>query len=160
LYRVSVYASETPGVGCFDNSTVGLDPENEPQPDLALIKPLAKGGQARTSDDDYIEGAPELVVDIVGSSQSYDLHQKKDAYRRNGVDEYLALITGENRLVWWKLREEEYEEIPPADGGLLKSRVFPGLRLDAAALLRGDLKCVLAALRKGIDSPDHQAFTS
>ena len=78
------YASETPGVACFDNSTVRLDLDNEPQPDLVLLRLPGKGGQARISADDYIEGAPELVVEVVGSSRAYDLHQKKDAYRRNG----------------------------------------------------------------------------
>jgi len=155
---IVVYASETPGVECFDNSTVRLDLENEPQPDVVLIKTPAQGGQARISPDDYIEGAPELAVEISGSSQAYDLHQKKRAYRRNGVREYLAWITGENRLVWWELREEEYQEIAPAQDGLLKSGTFPGLWLDTAALLRGDLKGVLAALRLGLDCAEHRAF--
>jgi Uma2 family endonuclease len=155
---IVVYASETPGVECFDNSTVRLDLENEPQPDVVLIKTPAQGGQARISPDDYIEGAPELAVEIAGSSQAYDLHQKKRAYRRNGVREYLAWITGENRLVWWELREEEYQEIAPAQDGLLKSGTFPGLWLDTAALLRGDLKGVLAALRLGLDCAEHRAF--
>src|SRR5258708_1967524 len=52
---LGTYASESPGVECFDNSTVRLDPENEPQPDLVLIKLPIKSGQARISDDDYIE---------------------------------------------------------------------------------------------------------
>jgi len=112
--------------------------------------PPAKGGQARISEDDYIEGAPELVVEIVGSSHAYDLHQKKGAYRRNGVREYLAWITGENRLVWWELREGEYLEISADANGLLKSSVFPGLWLDTAALLRGDMKTVLAT--RGIEA--------
>ena len=155
-----VYASETPGVRCFDNCTVRLDLENEPQPDLVLVKAPAHGGQTRISHDDYLEGAPELAVEIVGSSQAYDLHQKKRAYRRNGVREYLAWITGENRLVWWELREEEYQEIAPADDGLLKSGVFPGLWLDPAALLRGDLKGLLAALRRGLDGAEHRAFVA
>jgi Uma2 family endonuclease len=154
---LGVYASETPGVQAADNATVRLDLDNEPQPDLVLLKLPAKGGQARISPDDYIEGAPELVVEIVGSSRAYDLHPKKTAYRRNGVREYLAWITGEQRLIWWELREGEYHEIAPAPDGLLQSRVFPGLWLDAAALLRGDMKTVLAALRRGLDSPEHRA---
>jgi Uma2 family endonuclease len=151
------YEAETPGVECFANATVRLDLENEPQPDLVLVKTPAKGGQTRISPEDYIEGAPELAVEIVGSSQAYDLHQKKAAYRRNGVREYLAWITAENRLVWWELREEEYEELAPAEDGLVRSKVFPGLWLDTAALLRGDLKGVLAALRRGLDSAEHRA---
>ncbi len=155
---VAGYAAETPGVECADNSTVRLDLDNEPQPDLVLFKLPARGGQARISADDYLEGAPELAVEIVGSSRSYDLYQKKGAYRRNGVREYVAWITGEQRLVWWELREGEYQEIAAAAGGLLKSGVFPGLWLDAEALLRGEMKTVLAALRRGLDSPEHRAF--
>jgi Uma2 family endonuclease len=155
-----VYASETPGVASFDNSTVRLDLDNEPQPDLVLLKLPAKAGQARISADDYIEGAPELVVEIVGSSRAYDLHAKKTAYRRNGVREYLAWITSEQRLIWWELREGEYQEIAPAANGLLQSGAFPGLWLDAGALLRGDMKAVLGALRRGLDSPEHRAFVA
>ena len=155
---LGVYTSETPGVECADNCTVRLDLDNEPQPDLMLFKLPAKGGQVRISADDYIEGAPELVVEIAGSSRAYDLHQKKGAYRRNGVREYIAWITGEQRLVWWELRDGEYQEIAAQAQGLLKGTVFPGLWLDSHALLRGDKKAVLATLRQGLDSPEHTAF--
>jgi Uma2 family endonuclease len=134
--------------------------DNEPQPDLVLLKSPSRGGQTRISADDYIEGAPELVVEIVGSSRAYDLHQKKGAYRRNGVREYLAWITGEQRVVWWELRDGEFQEIAPQAEGLLRSAVFPGLWLDVQALLRGDKKTVLATLRQGLDSPEHRAFLS
>jgi Uma2 family endonuclease len=153
-----VYASETPGVEGADNSTVRLDLDNEPQPDAILFKLPAKGGQTRFSADDYIEGAPELVVEIVGSTSTYDLHQKKWVYRRNGVREYLAWITDEKHLVWWELREGEYQEIAPLADGVLKSNVFPGLWLDVQAMLRGDKKAVLATLRQGLDTSEHRAF--
>jgi Uma2 family endonuclease len=157
---LGTYVLETPGVESLDNATVRLDLDNEPQPDLLLMKFPEKGGQARISPDDYVEGAPELTVEIVGSSKAYDLYQKKTAYRRNGVREYLAWITGENRVVWWELREGDYHEIQPDAEGLLKSGVFPGLWLHAAALLSGDMKAVLAALRRGLDSADHAAFVA
>jgi hypothetical protein len=47
-----------------------------------------------------------------------------------------------------------------AANGLLKSGVFPGLWLDAAALLRGDKKALLAVLQRGLGSPEHGAFLS
>jgi Uma2 family endonuclease len=145
-----LYTSETPGVECADNPTVRLDLDNEPQPDLVLMNRPEKGGRARVSPDDYLEGPPELVVEIVGSSQAYDLHQKKNVYRRNGIREYLAWITGEQRVIWWELRDDEYQEIAPTSDGMLQSRVFPGLWLDVPALLRGDMKAVLATLRRGL----------
>jgi len=54
-------------------------------------------GQSRISQDDYIEGAPELIVEIAASSAAYDLHDKQEAYRRNGVQEYLESRYG-NRI--------------------------------------------------------------
>jgi hypothetical protein len=42
----------------------------------------------------------------------------------------------------------------------LRSQVFPGLWLDPKALLNGDLKTVLAALREGLASPEHRAFAA
>jgi len=153
---LGTYQAETPGVLMADNATVRLDLDNEPQPDLLLLRLPEHGGQARLSEDDYVEGAPELVVEIVGSARAYDLHQKKEAYRRNAVREYLAWITEEARVVWWELREGAFVELPPDSDGLLKSRAFPGLWLDAAALLRGDLRGVLEALRHGLKSPERR----
>jgi Uma2 family endonuclease len=157
---LGVYASETSGIECFDNSTVRLDLDNEPQPDLALIRLPENAGQVRISSDDYIEGAPELVVEIVGTSAAYDLHQKKGAYRRNGVREYLVWITGENRLIWWELHQGKYQEISADAQGILRSHVFPGLWLDTIALLKGDMKAVIAAVRRGLDSLKGPASTS
>src|SRR5438105_14784079 len=39
---LGTYTSETPVVRCFDNSTVRLDLDNEPQPDLVHIKLVEK----------------------------------------------------------------------------------------------------------------------
>ncbi len=158
---VGAYEDDTPGVEVFDNTTVRLDLDNEPQPDLAMLLTPEKGGQAGISEDDYIEDAPEFVAEIVASTRSYDLHQKKGAYLRNGVREYLAWIVNQQRIVWWELHEGEYREIPPDEAdGLLKSRVFPGLWLDAGALLRGKMKEVLAALNTGLESAAHREFAS
>ena len=38
-----------------------------------LLIDLARGGQSRISEDDYIENAPELVAEVASSSVSIDL---------------------------------------------------------------------------------------
>ena len=157
---LGAYEQATPGVMGADNTTVRLDLENEPQPDLILIVDPDKGGQTRISQDDYVEGAPELCIEIAASTAAYDMHQKKRAYRRNGVREYLVWLTEDRRFVFWELKEGDYSEIAPDADGVLKSRVFPGLWLDAAALLAGDLKQALAVLRQGVESDDHAAFAA
>ena len=51
------------------------------------------------SEDDYIEGPPELVVEIAGSSASYDLHDKLHAYRRNMIQEYIVWRIYDSRSI-------------------------------------------------------------
>ena len=157
---LNVYRAATPGVLIVDNASVRLDPENVPQPDVALLIDRTKGGQATLSDDDYIEGSPELVVEIAASTVSHDLHDKLDVYQRSGVREYLTWRVLDGAFDWRVLREGRYESIEPDADGLFKSEVFPGLWLDPSALLRGDLAAVLETLRRGAESPEHAAFAA
>jgi Uma2 family endonuclease len=152
------YSAATPGTEEGDNGSVLLDLDNEPQPDAYLRIDPACGGQSRTSEDDYVEGPPELVAEVARSSASYDLHAKLHVYRRNGVREYVVWRTLDEAIDWYVLEGGEYRRLDPDPSGLLKSRVFPGLWLDAAALLRGDLARVLAALGEGIASAEHVGF--
>ncbi len=85
-----VYRAHTPGVRGGDNSSLRLDMVNMPQPDSYLRIEHVCGGSSRLGDDDIIEGPPELIVEIAASSASYDLHDKKNAYQRNLVQEYLV----------------------------------------------------------------------
>ena len=87
----------------------------------------------RISTDDYVEGAPELLAEIAASSASYDMHDKMDAYRRNGVQEYLVWRVYDEQLDWFALRDGEYIRLTPDESGVTSSRVFPGLRLAVAA---------------------------
>lgn len=154
------YAAHTPGVEVADNATVRLDLDNEPQPDAILrILPEA-GGQSTDSDDDYVEGAPELAAEIASSSAAYDLHQKKNAYRRNRVREYVVWVTEEEQLHWWELRDEQYVSLVPDAQGIIKSRVFPGLWLDVAALLRKDFARVLEVVAQGLSAEQHAQFVA
>ena len=154
------YAAGTPGVGVSDNSTVRLDLDNEPQPDALLLIDPACGGQTHFSSDDYIEGSPELVAEVASSSVSYDLHAKLHAYRRNGVREYIVWRVLEQAIDWFVLRAGQYEPLPVDANGLLRSEVFPGLWLDPAALLRGELATVLAIVQQGLASPEHTTFVA
>ena len=152
------YAASTPGVQLNDNPTIRLDLDNVPQPDVALLIDPDRGGQARVSADDYVEGAPELVAEIAASSASYDLHDKLHVYRRNGVREYLVWRTLDRRFDWFELVEGVDRPRKLDASGLVCSRVFPGLCLARDALLRGDLRAVLEVQQSGLDDPAHAAF--
>ena len=159
LTWLGTYCASTPGVRVADNTTVRLDSNNEPQPDALLrIEPEA-GGRSRLSDDDYVEGAPELVVEIASSSAAYDLHDKLRAYLRNGVREYVVWRVYDAALDWFVLQDGNYIPLAPdTTGGVIRSEVFPGLRLAVDALLVGDVARVLAVLQEGIGTAEHAEF--
>lgn len=152
------YLSATPYIGIGDNVTVRLDLENEVQPDAYLRIEPARGGTSRISDDDYLEGAPELIVEIAASSVAYDLHTKKRVYQRSGVQEYLVCQTYDQRVDWFALRDGVYATLAPDESGILKSERFPGLWLNPKAFWAGDLAALLATLHEGLASPEHRAF--
>ncbi len=153
---LGTYEAATPGVEVLDNTTVRLDLDNEPQPD-ALLR-IETGGHSRISEDDYVEGAPELIVEIAASTASYDLHQKFNVYRRNGVQEYLVWRVYDCQFDWFRLNEGEYIQLEANADGVICSQVFPGLWLDKTALLAGNLAKVLAVLQAGLSTVEHQEF--
>lgn len=158
ITMLGIYRIATPGVRLADNATVRLDLDNEPQPDVLLFVDPGRGGQARVSGDDYIEGAPELVAEVASSSVSLDLGDKMNAYRRNGVREYLVWRVLDGAIDWFALDEGRYGPVAPGGDGLHRSVAFPGLWLDLRALVAGDLAAAVAALNRGLASPEHAAF--
>jgi Uma2 family endonuclease len=158
LIWLGSYKVATPGLALGDTSTVRLDSENEPQPDAVLLIEEQTGGQSRISLDDYVEGAPELVAEIAASSVAIDLGDKKRAYRRNGVKEYIVWQVFDQKLDWFYLQEGEYLSLPIDPDGVIRSRVFPGLWLVVEDLLAGNMPRVLAVLQEGLASPEHAAF--
>ncbi len=154
------YKALTPGVEAGAHGHIRLDLDNMPQPDSVLFIEAECGGQAHISEDDYIEGAPELIAEVASSSASYDLHEKLTVYRRSGVREYVVWRVLDRQIDWFILRGGRYEPmVLPADG-VIRSAVLPGLWLDLAALLAGDLAMVLAFLQQGLQSPEHTEFVN
>jgi Uma2 family endonuclease len=153
---LATYDSATPGVELADNTTVRLDADNEPQPD-ALLR-IENGGQSRISEDDYVEGAPELIVEIAASSAAIDAYDKLKVYRRNQVQEYLIWRVYDGEFDWFILKDGEYRQLEANAEGVFCSQVFPGLWLDKSALLAGNLAKVLEILQQGLAGAEHQSF--
>ncbi len=146
---LSAFAARHPELDVAVNSTVFMADDSEVQPDAALFRLPAAGAPApgvRLREDGYLEGAPELIVEIAASSAAYDLYDKMDLYREVGVQEYIVWQVLERRTDWFRLREGRYMPLQPDAHGVMESEVFPGLRLDVTAMLAGDRARVLAAL--------------
>jgi hypothetical protein len=155
---LTTYQIFTPGVEVADTPTIELDPENEPQPDVALFISPSCGGQTQISADDYIQGAPELIAEIAASTVSIDLGSKKTAYERNRVQEYIVWRVLDGAIDWFRLDHGQYTELLPDDDGITRSRQFPGLWLDRTALLNNNMPQVLTILQSGLATNEHQVF--
>jgi Uma2 family endonuclease len=151
-----VYRTHTSGVSAATDTTVFLPGDNEVQPDVCLYRlpPLGRVRYVSLKEGDetvtYLDGAPELVVEIAASSASYDLHSKKRVYERAGVEEYIAWLIFERRIVWFRLVDGRFVEVEPDASGVIESATFPGLRLDVGAMLAGDDAAVVAELERGL----------
>ncbi len=152
---LGTYRAHTPRIRVADNVTIRLDAENEVQPDLAAWIDERKVHQ---SQEGYLEGAPELVIEVAVSSASYDLHEKLRVYRRNGAQEYVVWRVLDRQIDWFELKDGEYVSLAPDENGIIKSKVFPGLWLAVNNLLNGDLATVLAELQKGLAAEEHAKF--
>jgi Uma2 family endonuclease len=155
---IFLYRARTPGVKSGDNSTVLLDLNNSPQPDVVLFIQPAHGGRIRFGGKGYIVGAPDLVAEIAASTVSFDLHDKLRTYERNAVREYIVWRVLDRELDWFVLRNGRFEKLTPEADGTLRSTVFPGLWLDPAALVREDFDRLLDVLNRGLDSREHAEF--
>jgi Uma2 family endonuclease len=155
---LGVYRAATPGCESMNNASWFMV-DDSPQPDTSLRILADYGGQSTTRGP-YAAGAPEFLAEICLSSAAYDLHQKLELYQEAGVQEYLAVLMREHEVRWHRLANSRFEVVPQPADGVYRSEVFPGLWLDAPALLAGDMARVLAVLGQGIASAEHAAFVT
>lgn len=142
------YTMSDPDWVVSDNATILLDLDNDPQPDLCLYR---EGGQTRVNENGYLVGPPELIVEIAGSSASYDFGEKRDVYEAAGVGEYIVFETLEGRIEWWHHDGQKFVDLI-VDDGVLKSRRIPGLWLNMDALRSADAPRLIETLNLGLAS--------
>ena len=152
------YAGATPGVEVLDNATAILSEESEPQPDLALHILPEYGGRTREDEDQFLHGAAELLVEVSHSSLPTDLGAKRDDYQRAGASEYLVVAVAQRELHWFDFRSGR--PIRGFRGGIHRSRVFPGLWLDAVALFSGNIPRLTEVVQQGVASRPYAAFVN
>ncbi len=155
-----MYQTLTPGTEGADNASVRFDDDNMVQPDALLRVLESHGGRCRVTRDRYLEGGPELVVEIANTTADEDIGAKRDVYRRFGVQEYIVWRVADRALDWFVLRNGYYWPLAPSADGIIRSEVFPGLWLDPAATVAGDAARVLTVAQLGQGSPEHAAFVT
>ena len=131
--RLWLYTEATPGCESGLETTWVMSASSVPQPDVHLRILPEYGGQSSESGD-YCAGAPELIAEVSGSTLSRDLGAKLELYRRAGVKEYITVLLKPRQVLWRHLVRGRYQVIAADEDGLLRSRAFPGLWLDADSI--------------------------
>lgn len=150
------YIEVTPGIDGFDNTSNILGPDSEPQPDLCLIILPKSGGRTKLRKG-LIVGGPELVVEVAHTSAAIDLGTKKADYLAAGVQEYVVALAREREVRWFVNRAGRFEPDELTDG-LYRSHAFPGLWLNPAGVFTPTNRRLVAALKRGLASPEHARF--
>jgi Uma2 family endonuclease len=157
-YLFKSYALATPGCHARIDTTVRLGRKDEPQPDAFLLLAPEAGGSSRIDRSGYVSGPVELAAEVATSTASYDLNQKRKSYLRHGVLEYLTVLTRSEEVLWFARRGDAYASLEPDRHGVFRSFVFPGLWIDAPALLSDDGARLQRTATKGLRSREHQTF--
>jgi len=144
------YAARAGDCELLPNATWKMGRRSAPQPDLSLRRVQLFGGRSRIEEDDLMVGVPELAVEICLSSRSYDLGPKRLLYQAAEVPEYLAVVLEDQRIEWRVLENGRYRLMKAHKDGTFRSRIFPGLWLDAEAYWRSDWPGMLATLERGL----------
>ena len=153
------YQRAVPCLRSPSNATAILGPGVEVRPDAQLRIPDELGGRDRVVDG-YVNGPPELVVEVGGSSRVFDLGSKKNSYEKAGVLEYLFVGVEPVDVRWFALRDGRYAEIATGADGIYRSEVFPGLWLDPKAFAEEDRDALIAALERGLATDEHARFVA
>ena len=98
------------------------------QPDILFV------GRERANiiEKQAIMGAPDLVVEILSSSSTFnDMVKKREIYQRYGVKEYWVVFPEEKAIEVSTLEEGVYRDFSSAkDEGSVKSKVLKGLEIE------------------------------
>jgi Uma2 family endonuclease len=137
-----------------------VDDQTLPEPDAILRVLPEHGGRSVPTAHDYLEGPPELLIEVANTSVGRDMGPKYAAYEAGGVLEYLVWRTADRELHLFSLKRGRYVSVATSTDGFLRSVAYPGLWLDTAALLAGDLRKALEGVQAGLASPEHAAFVA
>ncbi len=153
------YLENTPGVEALDNALTALGLKSEPQPDVLLRILPECGGRTKTHPR-FVDGVPELLVEVSHTSRYTDLGPKFEDYERVGVQEYVVRAIEPDEIYWFVLRNGRFVDLEPGPDGIYRSEVFPGLWLDPTALLARDWRQLRAVVERGCATPEHAAFVA
>lgn len=114
------------------------------EPDLLFVS----HARARRAKETYLQGAADLVVEIVSpDSVTRDRRDKLAEYQAAGVREYWIIDPLTGTADFHRLVRGRYRPMP-VEAGIFRSAVLKGLWLDVAWLRQDPLPAVMSVLKR------------
>jgi Uma2 family endonuclease len=122
------------GQWLYSPMDVKFDEGNIVQPDILYIAEERKAELIK----DKIEGAPDLIIEILSPSNAYyDLRQKKDIYEKYGVKEYIIIDPIQQNADLYILKNGTFILKQKAQlTEVLKSVLLPGFDIEVSKLFQ------------------------
>jgi hypothetical protein len=157
---INYYRLFTPGLYCCVHATVELADGTRFRPGVVV---QVNHGPLVTCepDPDYkvFAGPPNFVLDVVPVDEWPDYEQRRDAFERSGVFEYVALRLGDEfDWVWNRLVDGKYSSVETTENELIMSAALPGLWVPTYALKSGNWWAIMAAIARGVSRVGHHRF--
>ncbi len=107
--------------------------QRAPEPDIVIIRE----GRRDVLEGRWVEGAPDIVVEVLSTDRSRDLVRKRQIYAEAGVQEYWPIDPRTDTVTQLELRDGQYVEraVLGADD-ILTTPLLPGLSVPLSAIFR------------------------
>ena len=104
-----------------------------PEPDIVIVCE----GRPGVSDGRWVEGTPDIVVEILSTDRNGDLVRKRQIYAEAGVPEYWLIDPRNDTVTQLELRGGEYgERAVLGAGDILTTPLLPGLSIPLGDIFR------------------------
>jgi Uma2 family endonuclease len=132
----------TPGLA-FSNIGLALSDLYAPTPDIIYLR----YENLRLINSGYVEGIPDLVVEILSSERNRDLVMKRNLYAGAGIPEYWTLDPANDVLTVLELSGNEYVERTLGRDDTLTTATIPGFALPLEQLFGDPIRALVRANR-------------
>ena len=102
-----------------------------PEPDLVIIRE----GRTDMLEGRWVEGAPDIAIEILSTDRSRDLVRKRQIYAEAGILEYWPIDPRNDTVTQLELRDGEYvERAALGADDVLTTPLLPGLSIPLATI--------------------------
>jgi hypothetical protein len=157
---VNYYRLFSPGLYCCVLAPLQLDDRTRFRPGIIVMVNHGELKQCDPGPDyDCFQGPPNFVLDVFPGDTLLDYQDRRSAYERAKVLEYVAVTDSDPvSWIWNRLVNGEFVEIQTADSEYIMSTALPGLWIPTTAFKRRDWWSVMAAVARGVTRIEHHDF--